>query len=76
MVEHGAPTIIGWAGHALVTFLVNRLVFFGGWTVTVWLGDRVAAKRTVVRKERYRSEQEALDVLERYRTTIASEGIG
>ena len=44
----GPQPPMGFVVHTVATFLVNRLVFWGGWTVVVWQGDAIAPKRRTV----------------------------
>lgn len=55
---------IEWLVHAVGTTLVNRLVFWGGWSVVVWEGDEIAPQRKKMLTRRYRSKQEATEALE------------
>ena len=66
----GPQPPMGFVVHTVATFLVNRLVFWGGWTVVVWQGDAIAPKRRTVWKRRYRTEQLALDALDQLAVTI------
>jgi hypothetical protein len=65
-------SIAGWLLHTAGTALVNRLVFWGGWTVVVWQGDEFAPMRRTVCKRRYRTRQDALAGLEDLAVTIQS----
>jgi len=70
-----APQSIGgWVLHCTGTALVNRLVFWGGWTVVVWQGDEFAPMRRTVRKRRFRTRQEALAGLQDLAVTIELTG--
>jgi hypothetical protein len=53
---------------------LNRLVFWGGWTVVVWQGDEFAPMRRTVCKRRYRTRQDALAGLEELAVTINLSG--
>jgi hypothetical protein len=70
----GYQGLPGFVVHTSVTWLVNRLVFAGGWTVVVWKGDQIAPKRNTVWKRRYRSQAEAVAALENVAATIARSG--
>ena len=65
---------IGWALHTSTTWLVNRLVFRGGWTVVAWQGDDLAPKRRTVLKRRYRNREAATAALDELAATIARSG--
>ena len=65
---------IGWALHTSTTWLVNRLVFRGGWTVVAWQGDDLAPKRRTVLKRRYRNQEAAIAALDELAATIARSG--
>jgi hypothetical protein len=54
--------------------LVNRLVFWGSWSVVAWEGDEIAPQRKKILTRRFRSEQEATDSLETLATTITRAG--
>jgi hypothetical protein len=65
---------VGFAVHMVVTWLLHRLVFRGGWTVVVWQGDRVARMRTTVEKRRYPDRASALAAWEGLASTVARSG--
>ena len=71
----GAQGPMGWAVHTIATFLVNRLVFSGGWTVVVWQGDDIAPKRRTVVKRRYRTATAAIEALNDLAVTIVRYGL-
>ena len=62
---------IGWALHTSTTWLANRLVFRGGWTVVAWQGDDLAPKRRTVLKRRYRNQEAAIAALDELAANIA-----
>jgi hypothetical protein len=65
---------IGWIAHELGTKVVNRMVFRGGWTVTVWKGDRVAPKRTKVIKRRFATDAAAITAVHEVEAAIKESG--
>ena len=69
-----AQGLISWAVHTSATWLVNRLVFRGGWTVVAWQGDDLAPKRRTVLKRRYRTQHAATAALDELAATIARSG--
>jgi hypothetical protein len=69
-----AQSVTGWLYHSTATWLVHRLVFRGGWTVTGWQGDDIAPKRKVVARQRYRTRAEATAAMEDLATTVARSG--
>jgi hypothetical protein len=60
--------------HASSAWLVNRLWFRGGWTLVAWQSDRIAPKRRVVVKGRFRSQAQATAALDELASTIARSG--
>ena len=71
---YGAQGIVGLVVHITGTWLA-WLVHRGGWTVVVWQGDEIAPKRTVVLKRRFRSQAEAVAVMDELATRIARSGL-
>jgi hypothetical protein len=69
-----AQSPFGWAVHTSTTWLVNRLIFGGGWTVVMWEGDALAPKRKIVLKRRYRTHSAALAALDDLARTTARSG--
>jgi hypothetical protein len=65
---------VGLVGHTVVTWLLHRLAFRGGWTVVAWQRDRFAPKRTRVVRHRYRDRTRALAAYEELASTIARSG--
>ena len=52
-------------------YLVNRLIYGGGWSVVIWQGDDIAPKRNTVSKRRYRTRAEATAAFEAAADLIA-----
>jgi hypothetical protein len=65
---------VGFLAHTVVTWLLNRLVFRGGWTLVAWHGDWIARKRTRVAKQRYRTQAEAIEAWQELTATIVRSG--
>ena len=65
---------VGLLVHTVVTWLVNRLVFRGGWTLVAWQGDWIARKRTTVVKRRYPTQAQAIEAWEDLAATIVRSG--
>ncbi len=70
----GAQGPVGFVVHTVVTWLLNRLVFRGGWTLTAWQGDWIARKRTTVVKRRYPTHAQAIEAWEDLAATIVRSG--
>jgi hypothetical protein len=70
-----AQSVTGWALHTCGTYLVNRLVFRGGWTVTAWQGDEIAPKRRRVHRRRCRTQAEAVVAMNELAVGIARTGL-
>jgi len=70
----GAQGPVGYVVHTVVTWVLHRLVFRGGWTVVAWQGDRVAPQRTTVVKRRYPDQARALAAWEDLVSTIPRSG--
>jgi hypothetical protein len=69
-----AQGFVGLVGHTVVTWLLHRLVFRGGWTVVAWHRDRFAPKRTRVVRRRYPDQARALEAYEDLAATIVRSG--
>jgi hypothetical protein len=65
---------LGWAVHECSTWLANRLIYRGGWTVVVWQSDDIAPKRKVVVKRRFGTYSAAVAALEELAWTIERSG--
>ena len=65
---------VGLVVHTVVTWLLNRLVFRGGWTLVAWQGDWIARKRTTVVKRRYPTQAQAMEAWEALAATIVRSG--
>lgn len=65
---------IGWIVHEVGTKVVNRVIFRGGWTVTVWTGDRIAPMRTTVLKRRFPTAGAAIAAAHEIRAAIKESG--
>lgn len=65
---------VGLVGHKVVTWLLHRLAFRGGWTVVAWQRDRFAPKRTRVVRLRYPDRTSAFAAYEELASTIARSG--
>lgn len=70
-----AQGLVGLAVQSSATWLANRLLFRGGWTVVVWQGDEIAPKRRIVVKRRYRTQALATAALEALAVEIARSGL-
>ena len=69
-----AQMTVGYVGHKVVTWLLHRLAFRGGWTVVAWQRDRFAPKRTRVVRRRHPDQVRALGAYEELASTIARSG--
>jgi hypothetical protein len=65
---------IGLVLHTVVTWVLHRLVFRGGWTVVAWQRDRFAPKRTRVVRHRYPDQSRALEAYGELVATIGRTG--
>jgi hypothetical protein len=65
---------VGFVAHTVVTWVLHRLVFRGGWTVVAWQGDQVARMRSTVAKHRYPDQASAVAAWEELASAIARSG--
>jgi hypothetical protein len=65
---------IGWIVHEVGTKVVNRVIFRGAWTVTVWKGDHIAPKRAKVIKRRFPTDTAAITAVHEVEATIKASG--
>ena len=65
---------IGWIVHEVGSKVVNRMIFRGGWTVTVWKGDRIAPRRTTVIKRRFPTDTAAIAAVHEVEAVIKESG--
>jgi hypothetical protein len=70
----GAQGAVGFVVHTIGTWLVNRLVFWGGWSVVVYQGDEIAPQRRKLQTRRYRTKDAAVEAAKDLETTIARIG--
>jgi hypothetical protein len=70
----GAQGPIEWVVHTIVTWLVNRLIFWGGWSVVVYRGDEIAPQREKILTRRYRTKVSAVEAMKDLEIIIARVG--
>jgi hypothetical protein len=68
---YGRQGVIGLVVNSGGGYLVNRLIYGGGWSMVIWQGDDTAPKRNKVVKRRYRTPAEATAAVDEAADLIA-----
>jgi hypothetical protein len=70
----GVQGPVEWVVHTVGTWLVNRLIFWGGWSVVVYRGDEIAPRREKILTRRYRNKEQAVEAMKDLQITISRVG--
>jgi hypothetical protein len=70
----GVQGPVEWVVHTVVTWLVNRLIFWGGWSVVVYRGDELGPQREKILTRRYRTKEAAVEAMKDLEIIIARVG--